>query len=73
MGMVSAQATYLISVDSLGASVLRLVDNKAILYFDVPSPSDALSWYRGELVHFKIHTDTHLYIAINLHIPASKT
>lgn len=26
---------------------LRLVDNKAILYFDAPSPSDALNWYRG--------------------------
>ncbi|KAF8633990.1 hypothetical protein AX15_001166 [Amanita polypyramis BW_CC] len=37
-------------------NVLRLVDNKAILYFDAPSPSDALTWYR----------------AINLHIPASK-
>ncbi|TRM61474.1 hypothetical protein BD626DRAFT_405664 [Schizophyllum amplum] len=36
---------------------LRLVDNKAILYFDAPSPSDALNWYR----------------AINLHIPASKS
>ncbi|KDR85180.1 hypothetical protein GALMADRAFT_330695 [Galerina marginata CBS 339.88] len=36
---------------------LRLVDNKAILYFDAPTPSDALNWYR----------------AINLHIPASKT
>ncbi|KAJ8475342.1 hypothetical protein ONZ45_g15646 [Pleurotus djamor] len=38
-------------------NVLRLVDNKAILYFDAPSPSDALNWYR----------------AINLHIPASKS
>ncbi|KAH9486751.1 Guanine exchange factor for Rac 30 [Psilocybe cubensis] len=36
---------------------LRLVDNKAILYFDAPTPSAALNWYR----------------AINLHIPASKT
>jgi hypothetical protein len=26
---------------------LRLVDNKAILYFDAPTPSDALNWYRG--------------------------
>ncbi|KAJ7456710.1 hypothetical protein FB451DRAFT_1512111 [Mycena latifolia] len=34
-------------------TALRLVDNKAILYFDAPSPSDALNWYR----------------AINLHIP----
>ncbi|KAG6845969.1 hypothetical protein H0H87_011017 [Tephrocybe sp. NHM501043] len=38
-------------------NALRLVDNKAILYFDAPTPSDALNWYR----------------AINLHIPASKT
>ena len=28
---------------------LRLVDNKAILYFDAPSTSDALTWFRGEL------------------------
>ncbi|KAI0669959.1 hypothetical protein C8Q78DRAFT_976546 [Trametes maxima] len=38
-------------------TALRLVDNKAILYFDAPSTSDALTWYR----------------AINLNIPASKT
>ncbi|KAH9944438.1 uncharacterized protein BXZ73DRAFT_87334 [Epithele typhae] len=38
------------------ASTLRLVDNKAILYFDAPSTTDALTWFR----------------AINLHIPASK-
>ncbi|TFK57379.1 hypothetical protein OE88DRAFT_1651074 [Heliocybe sulcata] len=38
-------------------NALRIVDNKAILYFDVPSSSDALNWFR----------------AINLHIPASKT
>ncbi|KZT21653.1 hypothetical protein NEOLEDRAFT_1139056 [Neolentinus lepideus HHB14362 ss-1] len=37
-------------------NALRIVDNKAILYFDVPSSSDALNWFR----------------AINLHIPASK-
>jgi len=29
---------------------LRLVDNKAILYFDAPSSSDALNWYRGSLM-----------------------
>src|SRR6266571_925079 len=29
-------------------NALRLVDNKAILYFDAPSPSDALNWYRGK-------------------------
>ncbi|CAK5280096.1 unnamed protein product [Mycena citricolor] len=34
-------------------NALRLVDNKAILYFDAPTPSDALNWFR----------------AINLHIP----
>jgi hypothetical protein len=28
---------------------LRLVDNKAILYFDAPTPSAALNWYRGWL------------------------
>ncbi|EIN13540.1 hypothetical protein PUNSTDRAFT_109739 [Punctularia strigosozonata HHB-11173 SS5] len=39
------------------ANVLRIVDNKAVLYFDAPSPSDALNWYR----------------AINTYIPASKT
>lgn len=33
---------------SCGFAALRLVDNKAILYFDAPSPSDALNWYRGE-------------------------
>ncbi|KAH7924879.1 hypothetical protein BV22DRAFT_1012330 [Leucogyrophana mollusca] len=38
-------------------NALRLVDNKAILYFDAPTPSDALNWYR----------------AINLHIPSSKS
>ncbi|OJA11753.1 hypothetical protein AZE42_02938 [Rhizopogon vesiculosus] len=37
-------------------NTLRLVDNKAILYFDAPTPSDALNWFR----------------AINLHIPSSK-
>ncbi|EMD41815.1 hypothetical protein CERSUDRAFT_110381 [Gelatoporia subvermispora B] len=37
-------------------NALRLVDNKAILYFNAPSTSDALNWFR----------------AINLHIPASK-
>ncbi|KAF9821968.1 hypothetical protein IEO21_00398 [Rhodonia placenta] len=37
-------------------NALRLVDNKAILYFDAPSTADALTWFR----------------AINLHIPASK-
>jgi hypothetical protein len=55
---------------------LRLVDNKAILYFDAPSPSDALNWYRGELVRdglLQLKSDIHPSLAINLHIPASKT
>ncbi|KAG2129960.1 hypothetical protein DEU56DRAFT_816365 [Suillus clintonianus] len=37
-------------------NALRLVDNKAILYFEAPSGSDALNWFR----------------AINLHIPSAK-
>ncbi|CAG7847654.1 SubName: Full=Uncharacterized protein {ECO:0000313/EMBL:CCA72479.1} [Serendipita indica DSM 11827] len=36
-------------------SALRLVDNKAILYFDLPSQVDAMTWSR----------------AINMHIPTS--
>ncbi|KAF8140081.1 hypothetical protein EV363DRAFT_326100 [Boletus edulis] len=28
-------------------NALRIVDNKAILYFDAPSPSEALTWFRG--------------------------
>ncbi|KAH8102604.1 hypothetical protein BXZ70DRAFT_890519 [Cristinia sonorae] len=28
-------------------NALRLVDNKAILYFEAPSTSDAVTWYRG--------------------------
>lgn len=31
-------------------TALRLVDNKAILYFDAPSPSDALNWFRGQFL-----------------------
>lgn len=27
---------------------LRLVDNKAVLYFDAPTQSEALNWYRGK-------------------------
>jgi len=37
-------------------NVLRIVDNKAILYFEASSTSVALNWFR----------------AINLHIPTSK-
>ena len=73
-GECSVDMLWKLEVNSLGDIALRLVDNKAILYFDAPSPSDALNWYRGELVHFKIHRNAHhLYTAINLHIPASKT
>lgn len=55
---------------------LRLVDNKAILYFDAPSSSDALNWFRGEedLVWALVLRLTDApALAINLHIPASKT
>jgi len=56
---------------------LRLVDNKAILYFDAPTPSDALNWYRGMsfLLQFvcKVLTPFSILLAINLHIPASKS
>ncbi|TDL28319.1 hypothetical protein BD410DRAFT_737533 [Rickenella mellea] len=38
-------------------NALRIVDNKAILYFELPSTSEALTWFR----------------AINLHIPSSKS
>ena len=54
---------------------LRLVDNKAVLYFDAPTPSEALNWYRGKRVSSPISLGEVLIlvIAINLHIPASKT
>lgn len=58
-------------------TALRLVDNKAILYFDAPSPSAALNWYRGApppLIGGDASAHSHSYFtAINLHIPASKT
>ena len=45
------------SVEMVGVHVidvrvlaLRLVDNKAVLYFDAPSPSEALNWYRGKQI-----------------------
>lgn len=55
---------------------LRLVDNKAILYFDAPSASDALNWFRGMHMYSTSARFTKLtvfFVAINLHIPASKT
>ena len=39
---------HIMTFAELGLSALRLVDNKAILYFDAPSTSDALTWFRGE-------------------------
>ena len=38
--------------------MLRLVDNKAILYFDAPSPSDALNWYRGSSENLSAQRNT---------------
>jgi hypothetical protein len=56
-------------------TALRLVDNKAILYFDAPSPSDALNWYRGITLQQSSFLASYLnnfLSAINLHIPDSK-
>lgn len=53
--------------------VLRLVDNKAILYFDAPSPSDALNWFRGKYNYTpRVLFWLTVYPAINLHIPSAK-
>jgi hypothetical protein len=57
------------------STALRLVDNKAILYFDAPSPSDALNWYRGIVIQQSPLSAPYLndfHSAINLHIPDSK-
>ena len=48
MATASSTCFPLLIVTNLASKVLRLVDNKAILYFDAPSPSDALNWYRGQ-------------------------
>lgn len=34
-----------------GLVALRLVDNKAILYFDLPSSTEAMTWSRGKYRH----------------------
>lgn len=39
----SAQPAFLFSSNNDSHGKIRLVDNKYILYFDVPSPSDDLS------------------------------
>ena len=57
-------------------TVLRLVDNKAILYFEATSTSDALTWFRGESMPCDPcrpdNAETRIHAAINLHIPSSK-
>ena len=65
--------------DDRATLALRLVDNKAILYFDAPSTSDALTWFRGERsCESRSISGRGLMCArappaaINLHIPASK-
>jgi hypothetical protein len=63
-------------VIDVGVSALRLVDNKAVLYFDAPSQSEALNWFRGKQVSSLFPPGevlTEVVLAINLHIPASKT
>jgi len=39
-----------VHVIDIRVQALRLVDNKAVLYFDAPTPSEALNWYRGKEV-----------------------
>lgn len=57
-------------------SALRLVDNRAILYFDMASTSDALTWSRGacDVKPFLVDlfTDNASLSAINMHIPTSR-
>jgi hypothetical protein len=50
MAMVSTLKFIAFHPSQFWASALRLVDNKAILYFDAPSSSDALNWFRGRLI-----------------------
>jgi hypothetical protein len=56
-------------------NVLRIVDNKAVLYFSTPSAAEALNWYRGQLGPPKrrVTLADQTYAAINIHIPSSKT
>lgn len=52
MGMVGLIRFRTIDAHVIDVRVLalRLVDNKAVLYFDAPTPSEALNWYRGKQV-----------------------
>jgi len=56
------------------STVLRIVDNKAILYFEASSTSVALNWFRGMFPSLSLvrRGDDFFFIAINLHIPTSK-
>jgi hypothetical protein len=56
-------------------NVLRIVDNKAVLYFSTPSAAEALNWYRGWLGPPKrrVTLANEPCAAINIHIPSSKT
>ena len=44
-------------VTDVPVPALRLVDNKAVLYFDAPTPSEALNWYRGKHVSYHFYVD----------------
>jgi hypothetical protein len=74
MAMVSS-CVGLQSYDTNCLEVLRIVDNKAVLYFDAPTASKALEWYRGQscLPHAQGNYLCIHHIAININIPASKT
>lgn len=43
--------SFLVSRSDFSLVAIRVVDNKAILYFDAPSTSEALTWCRGSLFH----------------------
>jgi hypothetical protein len=52
---------------------LRIVDNKAILYFNTQSTSEALTWQRGESNSLSLGDCLLIeFAAINLHIPHSQ-
>ena len=46
-------------------TALRIVDNKAVLYFEAPSTSDALTWFRGTYpeVNILLNDVTHAVIS----------
>jgi len=54
--------------------LLRVVDNKAILYFNCPSTSEALTWCRGMFQCFTSCSwfSDWLFSAINMNVPHSK-